>query len=107
MSTKLDRTADPLELARATISQWKKVRRFTLGAFFSLLLVFPPILLAAYLTDSRGLSDFRGDDWLIFTCMAVTLFAGFVLFFLCLRSRFRANAEYERLMQALLADVAF
>lgn len=53
---------DPQELARAIVAQWKKAVRSTLGALLSLLLVFPPILLAAYLTDSRGLSDFRGDD---------------------------------------------
>ena len=104
MSTKLDRTADPLELARAIIARRKRTSRFTLGAFLSLLLVFPPIVLAAHLTGSRGLSDFRGDDWQVFIFMTVTLLAGFVLFFLLLRARFRANAEYERLLQELLTD---
>lgn len=36
--------------------------------------------------------------------MAVTVGTGFVLFFLLLRARFRARAESERLLLALLTD---
>ena len=97
-------SADRQARAQAIISQWKRVTRFTLGAFFSLLLVFPPIVLAAHLTGSRGLTDFRRGDWQIFICMAVTVGVGFLLFFLSLRARFRANAEHERLLQELLRD---
>ena len=91
-------------LARAILHQRKRVCRRAFGTALSLLLVFPPIALAAYLTDGRGLGSFNRGDWRIFIAMALTVLVGFGLFFLFLRSWARANAEYERLLGALLAQ---
>lgn len=101
--------ADPVStdwnaLARAILLQWKQVCRRAFGAALSLLLVFPPIALAAYLTDGRGLGSFNRGDWRIFNTMVLTVLVGFGLFFLFLRSWARAKAEYERLLGALLAQ---
>lgn len=96
----MDRTA----LARAILDQRKTANRKGICAILSLLLIFPPILLAAYLTDGRGLADFGSNDWQIFAAMSLTVLAGFCGFFLFLRSWVRANAKYERLLSSMLAQ---
>ena len=88
-------------LARAILSQRKKVRRRGLGALVSLLAIFPPILLAAYLTDGRELAGFTGEDWRIFAILGCVVLAGFAAFFLLLRSWVRANGKYERLLGSI------
>lgn len=88
-------------LARAILSQRKKVRRRGIGALVSLLAIFPPILLAAYLTDGRELAGFTGEDWRIFAILGCVVLAGFAAFFLLLRSWVRANGKYERLLGAI------
>jgi hypothetical protein len=93
---------DSLALARAILRQRRLALRRGIGAALSLLLVFPPIALAAYLTGGRGLASFRAVDWRIFTAMVITVLLGFVLFFLLLRGYIRASAEYRRLLDALL-----
>lgn len=102
--TASDLSAGPLDSARAIHAQWRKLRSRSICTLLSLLLVFPPILLAAYLTDGRGLADFRGDDWQIFAAMAITVLAGFGIFFLCLRASIRAKAKYDQLLWALLGN---
>lgn len=87
-------------LATAILTQKRRCRRRVIGILVSLILLFLPILLAAFLTDGKELHQFAAPEWKIFLILAAAAAAAFLAFFLFLRSWVRANGEYERLLSA-------
>lgn len=88
-------------LAKAILKQKHRCKRRVTGVLVSLILVFVPILLAAFLTDGRELHQFTAPDWKIFLTLAGFALTAFLTFFLFLRSWVKANAEFERLLSAI------
>ena len=88
-------------LATAILKQKRRCKRRVIGILVSLLLVFLPILLAAFLTDGKELHDFAAADWKIFLILMALGLLAFLAFFLFLKSWVKASAEYERLLSAI------
>lgn len=88
-------------LARAILKQKRKCKRRVRGVLISLILVFLPILLAAFLTEGKELHDFAAADWKVFLVLGSVALLAFLAFFLFLKSWVKAHAEYERLLSAV------
>ena len=88
-------------LATAILKQKRRCQRRVIGILVSLLLVFLPILLAAFLTDGKELHDFAAADWKIFLILMALGLLAFLAFFLFLKSWVKASAEYTRLLSAI------
>ena len=85
-------------LATAILKQKRRCKNRVRGILVSLLFVFLPILLAAFLTDGKELHDFAAADWKIYL---ILMALGLLAFFLFLKSWVKASAEYERLLSAI------
>lgn len=96
-SVSMDREA----LATAILKQKGRCKRRVIGILGSLLLVFLPIVLAAFLTDGKELHDFAAADWKVFLILMALGLLAFLAFFLFLKSWVKASAEYERLLSAI------
>ena len=96
-SVSMDREA----LATAILKQKRRCKGRVRGILVSLLFVFLPILLAAFLTDGKELHDFAAADWKIFLILMALGLLAFLAFFLFLKSWVKASAEYERLLSAI------
>lgn len=88
-------------LARAILKQKRKCKRRVRGVLISLILVFLPILLAAFLTEGKELHAFAAADWKVFLVLGGVALLAFLAFFLFLKSWVKAHAEYERLLSAV------
>lgn len=88
-------------LATAILKQKRRCKSRVRGILVSLLFVFLPILLAAFLTDGKELHDFAAADWKVFLILMALGLLAFLAFFLFLKSWVKANAEYERLLSAI------
>ncbi|MBR5294591.1 MAG: hypothetical protein IKU31_07445 [Oscillospiraceae bacterium] len=88
-------------LATAILKQKRRCKGRVRGILVSLLFVFLPILLAAFLTDGKELHDFAAADWKIFLILMALGLLAFLAFFLFLKSWVKASAEYERLLSAI------
>lgn len=88
-------------LAVAILKQKRRCRQKVIGILVSLVFVFVPILLAAFLTDGKELHEFIAPDWKIFAILAAVSLAAFLAFFLFLRSWVKASTEYTRLLGAV------
>lgn len=96
-SVSMDREA----LAAAILKQKRRCKARVRGILVSLLFVFLPILLAAFLTDGKELHDFAAADWKIYLILMALGLLAFLAFFLFLKSWVKASAEYERLLSAI------
>ena len=96
-SVSMDREA----LATAILKQKRRCKRRVIGILGSLLLVFLPIVVAAFLTDGKELHDFAAADWKVFLILMALGLLAFLAFFLFLKSWVKANAEYTRLLSAI------
>jgi hypothetical protein len=96
-SVSMDREA----LATAILKQKRRCKRRVRGILVSLLFVFLPILLAAFLTDGKELHDFAAADWKVFLILIALGLLAFLSFFLFLKSWVKASAEYTRLLSAI------
>ena len=88
-------------LATAILKQKRRCKSRVRGILVSLLFVFLPILLAAFLTDGKELHDFAAADWKVFLILMALGLLAFLAFFLFLKSWVKANAEYTRLLSAI------
>ena len=88
-------------LATAILKQKRRCKRRVRGILLSLLFVFLPILVAAFLTDGKELHDFAAADWKVFLILMALGLLAFLAFFLFLKSWVKANAEYTRLLSAI------
>ena len=96
-SVSMDREA----LATAILKQKRRCKSRVRGILVSLLFVFLPILVAAFLTDGKELHDFAAADWKVFLILMALGLLAFLAFFLFLKSWVKASAEYERLLSAI------
>ena len=96
-SVSMDREA----LATAILKQKRRCKSRVRGILVSLILVFLPILVAAFLTDGKELHDFAAADWKVFLILMALGLLAFLAFFLFLKSWVKANAEYTRLLSAI------
>ena len=88
-------------LATAILKQKRRCKSRVRGILVSLLFVFLPIVVAAFLTDGKELHDFAAADWKIFLILMALGLLAFLAFFLFLKSWVKANAEYTRLLSAI------
>jgi hypothetical protein len=88
-------------LATAILKEKRRCKSRVRCILISLLFVFLPILVAAFLTDGKELHDFAAADWKVFLILMALGLLAFLAFFLFLKSWVKANAEYTRLLSAI------